>query len=65
MCMCVFVGFRDLAVLILKKFKWGSVFLELNHTLLERYAATQSEEELLAVEKEFLNSTPLEGEELG
>ncbi|XP_026114299.1 18S rRNA aminocarboxypropyltransferase [Carassius auratus] len=54
------VGFRDLAVLLLKKFKWGLGFLELNKTLLERYASSQSEEELLAVEKEFLSAAPQE-----
>lgn len=57
-------GFRDLAVLLLRKFKWGLGFLELNKTLLERYASSQSEEELLAVEKEFLSETPQE-EEIG
>uniref|UniRef100_A0A1A8KQH0 18S rRNA aminocarboxypropyltransferase n=1 Tax=Nothobranchius kuhntae TaxID=321403 RepID=A0A1A8KQH0_NOTKU len=52
------VGFEELAVLLLNKFKWGSVFLELNKVLLERYAACHSEEELLSVEKEFLTSKP-------
>lgn len=45
-------------MLLLRKFKWGLGFLELNKTLLERYASSQSEEDLLAVEKEFLSSTP-------
>lgn len=53
-------GFRDLAVLLLRKFKWGLGFLELNKTLLERYASSQSEEELLAVEKDFLTAAPQE-----
>uniref|UniRef100_A0A3B5L6G8 18S rRNA aminocarboxypropyltransferase n=1 Tax=Xiphophorus couchianus TaxID=32473 RepID=A0A3B5L6G8_9TELE len=54
------VGFEELAVLLLKKFKWGTVFLELNRVLLDRYAACRSEEELLSVEKEFLTSKPEE-----
>ncbi|XP_029954204.1 18S rRNA aminocarboxypropyltransferase [Salarias fasciatus] len=56
------VGFEELAVLLLKKFKWGRVFLELNRVLLDRYAACQSEEELLTVEKDFLSSKPEEEE---
>ncbi|KAM9489499.1 18S rRNA aminocarboxypropyltransferase [Clarias gariepinus] len=58
------VGFRDLAVLLLRKFKWGLGFLELNKTLLQNYAACKSEEELLRVEKEYLTSSPSEEEEL-
>uniref|UniRef100_A0A8C1U109 18S rRNA aminocarboxypropyltransferase n=1 Tax=Cyprinus carpio TaxID=7962 RepID=A0A8C1U109_CYPCA len=56
----LWVRFRDLAVLLLRKFKWGLGFLELNKTLLEYYASSQSEEELLALEKEFLSATPQE-----
>ncbi|XP_053476109.1 ribosome biogenesis protein TSR3 homolog isoform X2 [Ictalurus furcatus] len=58
------VGFQDLAVLLLRKFKWGLGFLELNKTLLQRYATCKSEEELLTVEKEYLTSSPSEEEEL-
>ncbi|XP_076615936.1 18S rRNA aminocarboxypropyltransferase [Chaetodon auriga] len=56
------VGFEELALLLLKKFKWGTVFLDLNKDLLNRYAACQSEEELLSVEKDFLMSKPEEEE---
>ncbi|KAM3859565.1 18S rRNA aminocarboxypropyltransferase [Diretmus argenteus] len=56
------VGFEDLAVLLLNKFKWGRVFLELNKVLLERYASCQSEEELLSAEKEYLSAAPEEDE---
>ncbi|CAL8283463.1 unnamed protein product [Merluccius merluccius] len=54
------VGFQDLAMLLLNKFKWGPVFLELNKVILARYAACQSEEELLSAEKEYLTDAPEE-----
>lgn len=57
-------GFQELAQLLLKKFKWGPVFLDLNKVLLDRYAACKSEEELLCVEKDFVMSKP-EEEEFG
>lgn len=60
----LFLGFKELAELLLKKFKWGTTFLDLNKVLLDRYAACQSEEELLAVEKDFLTNKP-EEEEFG
>ncbi|XP_068161765.1 18S rRNA aminocarboxypropyltransferase [Antennarius striatus] len=56
------VGFEELAILLLKKFKWGTVFLDLNKVLLDRYAGCQSEDELLSVEKDFLTSKPEEEE---
>lgn len=59
-----FAGFEDLAQLLLKKFKWGPVFLDLNKVLLDRYAACKSEEELISVEEDFLTSKP-EEEEFG
>ncbi|KAM9816948.1 18S rRNA aminocarboxypropyltransferase [Neosynchiropus ocellatus] len=56
------VGFEELALLLLRKFKWGSAFMDLNKDLLKKYSACHTEEELLNVEKEFLTSKPQEEE---
>eukprot|EP00008_Paramoeba_atlantica_P010808 CAMPEP_0201483346 /NCGR_PEP_ID=MMETSP0151_2-20130828/7562_1 /ASSEMBLY_ACC=CAM_ASM_000257 /TAXON_ID=200890 /ORGANISM="Paramoeba atlantica, Strain 621/1 / CCAP 1560/9" /LENGTH=168 /DNA_ID=CAMNT_0047866449 /DNA_START=121 /DNA_END=624 /DNA_ORIENTATION=+ len=47
-------GFEEEAMAILKCFKWGPNFIELNRELLTRYQACSSSEEVIEVQKKYL-----------
>ncbi|XP_037948599.1 18S rRNA aminocarboxypropyltransferase [Teleopsis dalmanni] len=48
-------GFKREAQWYMGKFSWGHSFLELNDTLLNKYASCKSSEEILKVQNEYLN----------
>ena len=47
------LGFSELSLQLLDKFRWGHTFHELNHELLDEYAKLKSETDLLQILKEF------------
>ena len=47
------LGFRDEALAILDKFKWGHTFYELNQNLLEDYSKLESEDQIDVILKEY------------
>ena len=47
------LGFNDLALEILDKFKWGHTFYELNQELLSDYSKLESEDEINPLLREY------------
>jgi pre-rRNA-processing protein TSR3 len=52
---CCILGEREQAEEILGRFTWGHTFLELNAEPLERYAACEDSEAVVAVQEEYLD----------
>lgn len=49
------VGLQDLGEMLLKKFKWGPGFYELNEELLKRYSQCHTSDEVVAAQNAYLN----------
>jgi pre-rRNA-processing protein TSR3 len=47
------LGYEDLGLKLLDKFKWGHTFLDLNKNLLEDYSKLESEDEISPLLKEY------------
>ena len=47
------LGFKEMAALLMNKFKWGHTFLELNSDLLEDYANAKNLTEIADLEKSY------------
>lgn len=50
------LGEKEQAALILNKFKWGPVFLELNQEPLERYSEARDSTEVVKIQADYLPS---------
>ncbi|KAL3494612.1 hypothetical protein BJX62DRAFT_197718 [Aspergillus germanicus] len=61
-CFCI-CGHEDWAREILKHFRYGEAFLEINSELLKRYAACETEEDVKRTEEEWLAKIEKEYEE--
>jgi len=48
-------GFKNKAIEILNKFKWGHTFLDLNREILQEYSKTSSEMEIIQIQEKLLN----------
>lgn len=57
------VGQQDLGAILLKRFKWGSSFYELNRDLLDQYAACGSSREVVEVQDKWLQECEKEQEQ--
>ena len=47
------LGFKQDALALLDKFKWGHTFYDLNQNLLDEYSKLESEDQLDAILKEY------------
>ena len=47
------LGFKQDALKLLDKFKWGHTFYELNHNILEEYSKTESEDDVYAILQDY------------
>lgn len=47
------LGYKNLALNLLDKFKWGHTFYDLNYNLLDEYAKLESDEQIHSILKEY------------
>ncbi|KAK3090884.1 hypothetical protein FSP39_015468 [Pinctada imbricata] len=50
-------GYKELGEILLKKFKWGHNFFELNQEILDKYTGCKDSAEVVATQQEYLNQT--------
>lgn len=58
-------GFKDEAKWYMGKFSWGHAFIELNETLLDRYAECKSPQDILKVQDEYIKEVEEEKQNRG
>lgn len=47
-------GFEDLGLILLKQFKWGKSFYDVNRSILDKYAACKDSSEVVKAQEEYL-----------
>jgi len=47
------LGFKEQALQLLDKFKWGHTFYELNQNLLDEYSKLENEEQIESILKDY------------
>ncbi len=51
----IILGYKDIAHIIMSKFKWGNTFLDLNNELLNEYAKAKNSKDILRIEQEYIS----------
>ncbi len=49
------LGFKDRAMELMSRFKWGESFIKLNYNLLEDYSKAETSREVVEVQKEYFD----------
>lgn len=49
----IILGFKDQALELLDKFKWGHTFYELNQNLFDEYSKLENEEQIESIQKDY------------
>ncbi len=51
----IILGYKEVGLNIMSKFKWGNTFLDLNKALFDDYTKAKSRDDILKIEQEYIN----------
>ena len=55
----IILSFKENALKLLSLYKWGTTFLKLNHELLDSYKKSKNQSEIIDIEREIFEDTPI------